>query len=189
MNPSRTTSSYARYRRLAAVDAQWFGLLVQAGLSVHRDSTCFVAYDGAGNLTIAPDADFDEDDTVAALVLHEICHHAVRGDAGRYQRDWGLTYASAADTSDEHAALRLQRWLAESVGLGELLHPTTVHRAYYEALDGLALDEHVALGRFAASEAEVVVMAARGQRWLLSRPWNSRLNATLRHTAQASRGA
>ena len=179
------------YRKLDVVDQLWIDLLATAGITVRRDASCFVSYDGAGTLLLAPKADLDPDDTVAALLLHELCHCAVRGDAmrgdaGREQPDWGLTYAAEPDLSDEHAVLRLQRWLATQVGLAAVLHPTTEHRVYYDALALCAFAEELTDPRFAAQEDKVIEIATRARKWLTAQRWWPALDQTLQKTAAAA---
>ena len=183
-----------RYRQLNAVDDAWLGFCERVGFDVTRTSDAFVSYDGEHSLNIAPAGDLDPDDSVAALALHELCHLAVRGDAGFDERDWGLTYLAEGDLSDEYAALRLQRWLASSAGLQELLHPTTEHRPYYDALATVdsggstpwpALDDP----RFVGQDERARALATRGRRWLTSQPWWPELCALLRRTAETAETA
>lgn len=171
------------YTRLGTLDDRWLRLVDKSGLRAVRDRSCFVSYDGAGTLLIAPADDLDADDTVAALVLHELCHRAVRGDAGATQPDWGLVYEAPEHIADEHAALRLQRWLAGSVGLADVLHPTTVHRGYYEVLADIGTSEPTNDQRFADTETNVLRLAERGRAWLTAQAWWPDLRAVLHDSA------
>ena len=178
----RSSDVHARYRALASLDEHWLSFPQALGFDIVRGSESFVSFDGEGVLNVAPDEDLDPDDTVAALVLHELCHCAVAGERRRRMADWGLTYAAEPDLRFEHAALRLQRSLAASVGIQDLLHPTTVHRSYYDAL--AAVDDHGRVaGRRVGLEGETMELAEKGEAWMRAQDWWLGLQRLLARTA------
>jgi hypothetical protein len=124
-----------RYRALrSATDTLWIDLANTLGFDVARMPGAFVAYDGTGTIAVAPYEDLDDDDCLAQIVLHELCHHWVQGPQSRHALDWGLSNTDAADEAREHLALRLQAALLAPTGLARVLVPTTDFRAYYEQL-------------------------------------------------------
>ncbi|MSP59370.1 MAG: YkgJ family cysteine cluster protein [Myxococcales bacterium] len=98
-----------------------------------RGGDAYVHWDGA-TLHVADDEHLDPDDTVAQLVLHEICHALVEGPVAMRLPDWGLDNASGRDVAHEAAAVRLQAHLTGAFGLRGTLFPTTEVRALFEAL-------------------------------------------------------
>jgi len=85
-------------------------------------------------LLLAEPAHLDPDDSLAQMILHEICHSLVQGEASFQERDWGLDNESERDVPREQACLRLQAALAGAFGLRQVLAPTTDYRAFYDAL-------------------------------------------------------
>jgi len=104
------------------------------GLRVERSAEVYASWDGAGTLRLARGEDFDPDDSLAQLVLHELCHALVEGPDAHSRPDWGLCNRSARDVVREHACHRVQAALCAPHGLRVLLAPTTEHRVYYDAL-------------------------------------------------------
>lgn len=183
------------YARLATVDALWIDLMATVGARVVRDRSCFVAYDGEGKLRLAPDADLDPDDSIAALLLHELCHLAVVGERAIHTVDWGLPYVDSggdpgsSGLAEEYAALRMQYALAASVGLADALHPTTEHRRYYDALrDQQPSSEQQLDATFQPADALSIRKAEAGMRWLREQPWCNQLVGALAATNNAFRG-
>lgn len=120
------------------LDGVWLAAANALGLRIVRDSAVYASYDGRGTLSLAPDADLDPDDCLAQMILHELCHALVQGEASWNQLDWGLfetqTFDEAPDFSREYACLRLQAALLRPHGLDRFLAPTTDFRIYYDAL-------------------------------------------------------
>lgn len=120
--------------RVRDLDADWLALLARHGFAVVRSPVAWVAYDGAGTITIAPDDLLDADDSIAQIAFHELCHFWVEGEASRAQPDWGLDNTDEKHVSREQAALRLQAHLLDRHGLRLALVATTDFRPYYESL-------------------------------------------------------
>jgi hypothetical protein len=145
---------------LAFLDDIWLACARELDLPVQRGGDAYVHFDGH-TLHIADPQHLDADDSVAQLVLHEICHALVQGPAQRHDSDWGLdnTGAETFDEVRERAAVRLQAHLCESHGLRPHLFPTTVVRPFFEALprEPIAIAAHddgsIALARAAATRA------------------------------------
>ena len=74
------------------VDLIWIRAAADLGLKIRRSSEAFVSYDGEGTLTIAEPCDFDEDDCLAQMIFHELCHWLVAGRNGYQLPDWGLSW-------------------------------------------------------------------------------------------------
>jgi hypothetical protein len=143
------------------LDPVWMECARRLDLPVARGGDSYVHFDGA-TLHIAGDRELDADDSLAQLVMHEICHLLVQGPSRRHVRDWGLDNTGGpetpADEMRERAALRLQAHLGSAFGLRDRLFPTTVVRPFYEGLPRRPLDERdddgsVALARAAATRA------------------------------------
>jgi putative zinc- or iron-chelating protein len=134
------------------LDAVWIACAARMDLPVARGGEAYVHFDGR-TLWIAGGEHLDSDDTLAQLVLHEICHMAVQGPATRHAPDWGLDNTTDRDVERERAAVRLQAHLCGAFGLRGALYPTTEVRAYFEAMpaDPLAGPEpSAAMARVAA---------------------------------------
>lgn len=138
-----------------ALDAVWIDAAAKLGIPVERGGEAYVHYDGA-RLHIAGDEHLDADDTVAQLVLHELCHALVAGPDGRGVPDWGMDNTER-DRLPEDAAVRLQAHLLGAYGLRGVLFPTTPVRVFFDALPGDAFstgdEESMRLGRVAALRA------------------------------------
>jgi hypothetical protein len=157
-----------------AIDAIWIEAAARLGIPVARGGDAYVHFDGAV-LHVADGAALDADDSLAQLVLHEICHALVEGDQARALPDWGLDNTNDGDLAREEAAVRLQAHLAGAYGLRGALYPTTAVRPFYEALGRDTLAASV-LARQAA---------ARAARMPWSRVLADALGATSRAIEQA----
>jgi hypothetical protein len=146
-------------RRLRTLDAEWTALAARHGFALRRDAASWVSYDGRGTISVAPDELLDADDTLAQIVLHELCHFAVEGEAAREWPDWGLDNTDDRHVAHEHAALVVQATLADRFGLRAALVATTDFRPWYEALPAHALD---APDPVAAALAERALTALAG---------------------------
>jgi hypothetical protein len=142
------------------VDDLWLEAARTLDIPVERGGDAYVHFDGR-TLHIAGDEHLDADDSVAQLVLHEICHLLVQGPERRHTPDWGLDNTTNADELNELAAVRLQAHLLGAYGLRGVLYPTTVVRAFFDALPADALgraedaarDPSIAMARRAAERA------------------------------------
>lgn len=121
-----------RYRD--PLDELWLHAAARIGFSVQRSGEVYAHSDGRGVLHLADLGSFDPDDSLAQLILHELCHAMVEGERAWHEPDWGLDNISARDEVREHAALRLQAKLTAPHGLRWVLAPTTDFRAYFDAL-------------------------------------------------------
>src|SRR5687768_18471175 len=101
---------------LRTLDDIWVRAARELGFPVTRGGDAYVHWNG-GALQIAPDDELDADDSLAQLVLHEICHYLVEGKGARSRPDWGLDNTSERDLVREHACLRLQAHLTAPHGL------------------------------------------------------------------------
>jgi len=116
------------------VDVIWLHAARQCGMEVVRNPEVFATWDGHGVLKIGTPETLDEDDSLAQLILHEICHALVAGPAAIGQEDWGLDYDDANHQIFEQATLRLQAALADQFGLRRFFASTTDFREYFDTL-------------------------------------------------------
>lgn len=120
--------------RTPAIEAIWIAAVREMGWELTRTSEAYATNTGAGRISIGTDEILDDDDALAQLVFHELCHALVQGPPSWAQPDWGLSNADDRDVVFEHACLCLQVALATPHGLREAMAPTTEHRAYHDAL-------------------------------------------------------
>ncbi len=136
----------------------WLATAAKIGLQVERTEDAFAHTDGHGRLFIATDCHLDEDDCLAQMIFHELCHSLVEGPEAFATEDWGLDNRHEEHHIREHAALRVQATLAGREGLREVLGPTTDFRAYYDALGADAMnapvDASIALAKPALRRAQ-----------------------------------
>ena len=111
----------------------WLSTAQRLGLHIRRSPLVFSATDGSGRLQLSTRDDLDPDDCLAQMLLHEICHWCTNGLETFEERDWGFDLDGPTDPR-EHAALRLQAWLADQVHLREMFGPTGVYRQYYNRI-------------------------------------------------------
>jgi hypothetical protein len=128
---------------LRTLDTAWLDLLGRYGFSVERSPVSWVAYNGRGTISIAPDDLLDDDDSIAQIALHELCHFWVEGPRSRECPDWGLDNTDERHVVREQAALRLQAHLLDGFGLRLALVATTDFRPYYEGLGPSPLNAEV----------------------------------------------
>jgi hypothetical protein len=163
------------------LDLIWLSCAARLGLRVVRSDETYASWDGHGTLTLCTAAAFDPDDSVAQLVLHELCHAIVQGPERLGKPDWGLENDEAqASATEEHACHRLQAALLDRYGLRRVLAVTTDWRPYWDALpaDPLAAGDDPAI----EPAREAWARATRG-------PWSAALDAALRATAVIARAA
>jgi hypothetical protein len=115
------------------LDRIWIACAERIGLSVVRGSHVYASFDGERTLTLCTRAEFDPDDSLAQMILHELCHGLVAGP-GAARADWGLSNEDARDLVLEHACHRVQAALADRHGLRALFAVTTEWRPYWDAL-------------------------------------------------------
>ena len=158
----------------------WLRAAADVGWRVERDGAgeVFASFDGRGVLRIGERETLDPDDSLAQMILHEICHALVEGPAGWSLPDWGLEYGRAEHTLREHAALRLQAALAGAYGLRQFLAPTTDYREYFDQLPENPL----------AGDGDLAIVAAyAGWQCAKAAPWAESLAAALARTAELAR--
>lgn len=151
----------------------WVGVAALCGFRVVRRGDVYASFDGQGTIALAERIDLDPDDSVAQMVLHELCHALVQGPEQQGRVDWGLS-VEGLDALEEHACHRLQAALADPHRLRAFLAVTTDWRPYWDALPADPLaddgDPAVALARPAWERA------TQG-------PWAAHLQAGLTATA------
>ena len=159
------------------LDLIWIQTARLLGVQVERDASVFASWDGTGVLRIGTPETLDPDDSLAQMILHELCHLLVEGPDAINLPDWGLEN-DPSKVVHEHATLRLQAALADTVGLREFFAATTVFRKYYDQLPKCPLeldgDPAVELAKLA---------------WQRSRTatWAQPLDQALRMTADVAR--
>lgn len=121
------------------VDLIWLNVARQCGIKVVRDSEVFASWNGAGVLRIGTPETLDADDSLAQMILHELCHALVAGPDSFTKEDWGLDYDEASHQVFERAALRLQAALADEFGMRQFFASTTDYREYFDQLPEDAL--------------------------------------------------
>jgi hypothetical protein len=121
---------------LPAIERVWIEAASRCGFRVARTEAAYAATDGCGTIFVGEPHTLDEDDSLAQLVFHELCHALVQGQECWRMPDWGLDNTGDRDGIREQACLRLQARLADRHGLREAMTPTTEWRAYYRALTG-----------------------------------------------------
>ena len=161
--------------RRPAIERIWQDAVVTLGLRIERALDCFASFDGRDTLRIGADVTLDENDSLAQLVFHELCHALVQGPAYWQTPDWGLENDDPNDARREDACLRLQAHWSERHGLRAVMAPTTVTLGYYNALPQQPLE---------LTDGPVAEMALSG--WLLAshHPWGRVLDDALRETSR-----
>ncbi len=122
------------------VELIWIAAAREVGIRVVRDPEVFAAWDGTNTLRIGTPETLDADDSLAQMILHEICHWMVEGPQALNRADWGLDYDDPLHAVREHACLRLQSALADRYGLRKFLASTTDFREYFDLIGEDPLD-------------------------------------------------
>lgn len=117
-----------------AFEEIWTRAAADIGFSVVRSPAAYASTDGSGRIEIGTDEILDEDDSVAQLVLHELCHALVQGQANWRVPDWGMDNSTNHDDDRERACLRLQAHWAGEYGLRVHMTPTTDWKKFYADL-------------------------------------------------------
>ena len=160
------------------LDAIWMDVVDRLGWRVERSEDVYASWDGDRTLSISVPDDFDPDDCLAQMLLHEVCHALVAGTAALGRPDWGMENIDDRDLAQEHACHRLQAALLGPHGLRNMLRPTTDHKPYYLALpaDPLVPDP------MKPETHEVVRLARAGLRLSAEPQWTA-VHEGLRATA------
>jgi Fe-S-cluster containining protein len=167
------------------IERIWIEAAARAGFRVERTADAYACSDGRGVICIGLGESLDDDDAVAQLIFHELCHAITEAPRGLALPDWGLENVDGRDRIREHACLRLQAHLADRFGLRALMAPTTEYRAYHDALPAAPLEDGpAAVDPAAAIAREAAARAAEP-------PWREALADALGRTARAlgARGA
>lgn len=171
------SSRPVRYRYHDPLDRIWVATASRLGFAIERTPDAYATSNGRGRIAIGTADTLDPDDSLAQMILHELCHALVEGPSAHDKPDWGLENGDERHRDREHACLRLQAALLARFGLTRLLAPTTDYRAFYDGLDDAPLrdageasvDPSVALARNAAQRAD-------------EEPWRTALVAALEAT-------
>lgn len=156
------------------LDLVWRRCATELGFDIVRSDEVYASFDGRRKITLSTERDFDADDSLAQMVLHELCHALVAGPDALTREDWGLDNTSDRDLEQEHATHRLQAHLADRWGMRALFAVTTQWRDHWDRLprDPLRGDEPSAVR---AREAR-----ARADR----DPWAGALRRAFARTAE-----
>lgn len=159
----------------------WTLCAERIGFRIERTPDVYAATDGRGAILIGTDDILDPDDSLAQMILHELCHALVEGEDGEMLPDWGLDNTSKRHLRREHACLRLQAHLAGSVGLRDFFAPTTDFRVrFWEVLP----PDPFAAAPEAGGRREPSCVAARIAAWRAGRPrWAPHLKTALKASA------
>lgn len=153
----------------------WTCAANELGIKIERDSTVFATWDGAGVLRIGTPETLDPDDSLAQMILHEICHALVEEPDAFCLPDWGLDITNSEHRVHEHACLRLQASLADRYGLRRFFAATTNARSYYDAMPDNPLE---------AVDDPAVRLALPGWERARSGSWSQSIDRALQKTAQ-----
>jgi len=174
--------AYARPIEARYVDpceVVWLSTAQRLGIHIRRSPLVFSATDGSGRLQLSTRDDLDPDDCLAQMLLHEICHWCTNGEETAQERDWGFDLDGPIDWR-EHAALRLQAWLADQVQLRAMFGPTGGFRQYFDRIpaDPLApIDD-------SQWEAAVIERAAEAIDRIQQPPWHPHVLEAMKATAR-----
>lgn len=152
------------------------------GMRIERSSEVNASWNGDDVLTIGTAETLDPDDSLAQMILHEVCHALCEGPESLRQMDWGLENTDPTKRVHEHACLRLQAALADQYGLRPFFAATTMFRSYYDCIPAapLALAED-------SEEASTIKQAQEGWKRAKKGPWAEALDEALSKTAQVAK--
>ena len=148
-------------------------------ISIRRSGEVYASWDGNGTLTLGELEDLDDDDCLAQMILHELCHALIEGDEALAKTDWGLANEDDRDAVREVAAMRLQAALLTPHGLRRFLAVTTDWRVTYDALPEDPLE----------GDSEACRLAREGWQRAREGPWAASIEAALVATASIARAA
>lgn len=171
----------ATHRYEDPLDRIWLNCAERVGFRIERTPDVYASTDGRGAILIGTDETLDPDDSLAQMILHELCHALVEGEEAEHLVDWGLDNTSNRHLWREHACLRLQAHLAGRVGLRDFFAPTTDFRVrFWNALP----EDPFAAPAEAGGRREPSCVAARLGAWRGDQPrWAGPLRAALDATA------
>ena len=156
----------------------WTHAAAQMGIRIERSAEVNASWNGDGVLTIGTPETLDPDDSLAQMILHEVCHALCEGPESLPKPDWGLDNFNLAKRVHEHACLRLQAALADQVGLRAFFASTTMFRSYYDRLPADPL---------AAGDDPSIEMASAAWERAQQGPWAAPLREALERTALIAR--
>jgi len=137
-----------------AIEEIWRRTAERVGFAIARTADAYATSDGRGVIAIGATETLDEDDALAQLIFHELCHAITEGEPSLTVPDWGLDNIPEHAVR-EHACLRVMARLAEGFGLRAVMAPTTPYREYYAALPPYPLEstpgDHEAADRATAA--------------------------------------
>lgn len=157
------------------VEIIWLKAALSLGIRVERDDSVFAAWNGNGVLRIGTQKTLDPDDSLAQMILHEICHCLCEGPESLLKPDWGLRIDDSDQRVREHACLRLQAALADRYELRNFFAATTTFRRYYDSIPQQPLID---------DGDPAVQIAAAGWDRAHTIPWTEPLNQALLATSQ-----
>ena len=173
------------------LDLVWTHCAASIGIQIERDDEVFASWNGRGTLRVGKES-LDPDDSLAQMILHELCHALVEGPDAFSEADWGLNTPTTKSRVHEFAALRLQAGLADGHGLRTFFSATTDFHEYYGALPddpfrGFVRDESVfeCLRPVTRTEDRQAIDLANNAHvaWLQSL-WREPMENSLRATAE-----
>ena len=178
--PSKAPQSSPRvvvYAYRDPLELIWCATAKELGIRVRRSREVYASWDGESTLSLGEDEDLDPDDSLAQMILHELCHALVEGEESHVEQDWGLSNVDERDAVREFAAMRLQAALTSPYGLRRFMAVTTDWRHLYDALPQDPL----------AGEEEAARLARMGFVRATEGPWSSALSRALEATAILAR--
>src|SRR5262245_55271303 len=161
-----------------SIDEIWRRAAARLGFELQRTAAAYATSDGRGVIAIGANDTLDDDDALAQLVFHELCHAITEGEASLRKADWGLDNVPE-HVVREHACLRVQAALSDRFGLRAAMAPTTPYRAYYAALPG---DPLLAVGEN-SDEVETAARAAAACARFAASAWRAPIEEALAKTA------
>ena len=168
------------HRYTDPLDRIWLSAADAIGLRVQRTPDTYASTPGDGMLLLAERPHLDADDSLAQMILHELCHSLIEGREAFERRDWGLDNETERDVPRERACLRLQAALAGLFGLRRVLAPTTDYRAFYDTLPD---------DPFSPRLDPTTILAISGRRRADGPPWAPHLMQALAATRAVAEAA
>lgn len=160
----------------------WIVCAERIGFRIVRTREAYASTDGQGTLLIAEDSQLDADDSLAQMILHELCHALIEGEKGQGQVDWGLGIYGGSYPWREWACLRLQAALARRFGLRDFLAPTTDFRESF--WNHLPDDPFMATAEAGGRREKSCVAARIGFHRAMQPAWRDPMDTAFRATAQ-----